>query len=104
MSGFGSSILIEAAPPLSPACFTCNAGWLYFLLVALTSTTAEAESSSPSSDVNEDVAIVVLLCLVVAHDSLARFGHPVSQPRWYPPARRSLFLRFGKRPVLELVS
>ena len=70
------------------------------LLVALTSTTAEAEQSSPSSDVNENVAIVVLLCLAVAHGSLARFGYPVSRPRWYPPARGTLFLRFGKRPFL----
>jgi hypothetical protein len=29
ISGFGSSILIEAAPPRSPACLICKAGWLY---------------------------------------------------------------------------
>jgi hypothetical protein len=32
--------------------------------------------------VNENVAIVVLLCLVVGHGSLARFGCPVSRPFW----------------------
>jgi hypothetical protein len=59
MSGFGSAILIEAAPPRLPACLIRNAGWLYSGFVALTSRTADAELSSPSFDVIETVAIVI---------------------------------------------
>src|SRR5437867_1414256 len=57
MSGFGSSILSEAAPPRLPACLIRNAGWLYSGFVAVTSRTADAESSLPSFDVIEIVAI-----------------------------------------------
>src|SRR5215813_6319876 len=60
MSGFGSSILIEAAPPRVPACLIRNAGWLYSGFVAATSRTADADSSAPSFDVIEIVAIVFL--------------------------------------------
>jgi hypothetical protein len=58
MSGFGSSMRIDAAPPRSPFWRIRSAGWLYAGLVALTSTTADEESSSPSSDVKENVAII----------------------------------------------
>src|SRR6476659_1831828 len=61
MSGFGSSILIEAAPPLLPACLIRNAGWLYSGFMALTSKTADAESRAPSLVVIVFVAIVFLL-------------------------------------------
>src|SRR5262245_12095968 len=64
MSGFGSSILIEAAPPRLPACLIRNAGWLYSGFVAVTSRTADADSSAPSLDVIEMVAIVFPLKLV----------------------------------------
>src|SRR5215510_12029019 len=37
MSGFGSSIRIEAAPPRLLACLIRNAGWLYSGFVAVTS-------------------------------------------------------------------
>src|SRR5262245_1625915 len=40
---FGSSILIEAAPPRLPACLIRKAGWLYSGFVAVTSRTADAD-------------------------------------------------------------
>src|SRR5262249_24368260 len=58
MSGFGSSILIDAAPPCLPACLMRNAGWLYSGFVAATSRAADADSSAPSFVVIEIVAIV----------------------------------------------
>jgi hypothetical protein len=64
MSGFGSSILIEAAAPRILSCLTRNAGWLYSGFVALTSRTADGELSAPSFDVIEIVAIEFLLEVV----------------------------------------
>src|SRR5215510_13024136 len=58
MSGLGSSILIEAAAPRVLVCLICNAGWLNFKFVLLTSKTAEGEVSVPSFDVMETVAIM----------------------------------------------
>jgi hypothetical protein len=60
MSGFGSSILIEAAPPRLPACLIRNVNWLYSGLVAVTSRTAEAAASEPSFEVIEVVAIIFI--------------------------------------------
>jgi len=60
-SRFGSSILIEAAPPCSLTCLIRNAGWLYAGFVAVTSRTADAESRAPSFDVIEATVIVFLL-------------------------------------------
>jgi hypothetical protein len=65
ISGFGSSILIEAAPPRLPACLIRKAGWLYSGFVAVTSSTAEAESRAPSFDVMDIVAILFLLKVVL---------------------------------------
>src|SRR5262245_17840923 len=57
MSGFGSSILIEAAPPRLPAWLMRSAGWLYEAFVADTSSTADAESRAPSFEVMDMVGI-----------------------------------------------
>src|SRR5262249_28663452 len=58
MSGFGSSILIDAAAPRALVCLICNAGWLNCKFVLDTSKTAEGEVSVPSFDVMETVAIM----------------------------------------------
>jgi hypothetical protein len=50
-------IRIEAAPPLSLFCSIRNTGWLYSGLVARNKSTADAESSAPSFEVKEAVAM-----------------------------------------------
>jgi hypothetical protein len=62
--GVGSSILIEAAPPLLPACLMRRAGWLYSGLVALTSRTADADPRAPSFELMDAIAMVVLRVVV----------------------------------------
>src|SRR5512132_2741158 len=71
MSGFGSSILIETAPPTVLACLIRNAGWLYSGLVAATSRTADAAGRAPSFEIIDAVGTLYLLWSL-ALDSILR--------------------------------
>src|SRR5262245_42144418 len=102
MSGFGSSIRIEAAPPRLLACLIRNAGWLNSGFVAVTSRTADAEGIAPSFDMIETVAIVFLRWVGTyarksSDSATARSGGPCANVATNPA--RAVYQNDGRQTV-----